>query len=442
MASTPKGCHGKSTLNWEDLKMAENPDLWDHASNLHAEALEQARAGHYDKALPLLIESVRLKFFFGPDTDSFRTGLLNLGRAYFETGDLATGHRILLEALERAYMANAQKGLILDVLGQLHHDGGRGDLALAYYLRASILLGREYDSEAPYELRALSNAALACVHFGSPFEEAIDLAGSVVPLLRERQDKHTVEQFEADLNLALIARKPADIPREVLEKLSPQDRAVLERFSPARDDRRIPWMTQALKDEGQAETRRTMEEVEQLACSGRLGELFAHEPGRWVMMEESGPLRHEIFVFGPRMLAITSFPQMPLVAENLNALEATNFAWNLHDELELQTGPLGSGEITDLRVIAPFYADHGCARLGFSGLLRLGADRKNADVVEILAEWRQLSRVLTSATIEIRPTLPEQYLPLYLATPDSPPGVMNRRDSGPSRPRSRKKNRQ
>jgi tetratricopeptide (TPR) repeat protein len=398
--------------------MTASDDPLDRGTELHVEALEQARRGDYEAAVPLLIESLRLKSMaLSAGDESFRTSMLNLGRAFLETGRHQEARRVLLEVLERAYVVRGPQGRILDVLGQLHHEMGEPDVAIAYYLRAVEFLMDELGREASAVLRTLSNAAHVALDYGGPFDDAAGLASACIEELKGVGEQRTIEGLQATLGVAMGVRSAPSYPER--GQLSARDFLLIERYRAERDEDRLRWIVDVLADRPDAVMSATMAAIDAAATAGGLGERILHETGKWVVTSADGSVRHELFAFGPKAIAVTAFLQYPIFPEELDATQATSAAWSTFDFFQQRESP---EFVSDTRIIAPRFPDIERPVLGATGLLRLGRTDVETDIVSAFEMWRPFATSLLiaagEAIMEDQANDPEllygPYLPTFL----------------------------
>ena len=376
--------------------MSATDDPLDRGMELHVEALEQARHGDYEAAVPLLIESLRLKsMVLSAGDESFRISMLNLGRAFLETGRLQEARRVLLEVLERAYVVRGPQGRILDMLGQLHHEMGEPDVAIAYYLRGVELLTDELGRTASAVLRTLSNAAHVTLDYGAPFDDAVGLAAACIEELRGVGEQRTIEGLQATLGVAMGVRSAASYPER--GQLSARDFSMIERYRAERDEERLSWIVDVLEERPDAVMSATMAAIDDVATAGGLGERILHETGKWVVTSPDGSLRHELFAFGPKAIAVTAFLQYPIFPEDLDATQATSAAWSTFDFFQQRESP---EFVSDIRLIAPRFSDIERPVLGATGLLRLGRTDEETDIVNAFEMWRPFATSLLVAAGE------------------------------------------
>ncbi len=398
--------------------MTASDDRLVRGVELHVEALEQARRGDYEAAVPLLIESLRLKsMVLSAGDESFRTSMLNLGRAFLETGRHHEARRVLLEVLERAYVVRGPQGRILDMLGQLHHEMGEPDVAIAYYLRGVEFLMDELGREASAVLCTLSNAAYVALDYGAPFDDAAGLAAACIEELKGVGEQRTIEGLQATLGVAMGVRSAPSYPER--GQLSAREFSLIERYRAERDEDRLRWIVDVLAERPDAVMSATMAAIDAAATAGGLGERILHETGKWVVTSADGSVRHELFAFGPKAIAVTALLQYPIFPEELDATQATSAAWSTFDFFQQRESP---DFVSDTRIIAPRFPDIERPVLGATGLLRLGRTDVETDIVSAFETWRPFATSLLiaagEAIMEDQANDPEllygPYLPTFL----------------------------
>ena len=203
------------------------------------------------------------------------------------------------------------------------------------------------------------------------------------------------------------------------DQLSAREFSLIERYRAERDEDRLRWIVDVLAERPDAVMSATMAAIDAAATAGGLGERILHETGKWVVTSADGSVRHELFAFGPKAIAVTALLQYSIFPEELDATQATSAAWSTFDFFQQRESP---DFVSDTRIIAPRFPDIERPVLGATGLLRLGRTDVETDIVSAFETWRPFATSLLiaagEAIMEDQANDPEllygPYLPTFL----------------------------